>query len=62
MSLSGTDSYGSFLDTGVSTAVTARANTEIEFHVASETDSGSKNTVAQTIASHIPHRGPNSPR
>lgn len=62
MGLTGTDSYGPFTDTGTNTAVAARAYTEEEIHFSTETDSGSKNTVIQTVASHVPHRAKNSPR
>ena len=62
MAQSGTDAYGSYTDTGTTTVPTPRANVEIEFHTSLETDSGSKNTVTQTIASHVPHRYKNGPR
>ncbi len=62
MGYTGTDSYGTFTDTGCATAPTSRLNTEIESHAASEVDTGSKNTVVVTVASHGPHRSPNSPR
>ena len=62
MAITGTDSIGTYVDTGVAVAPTPRANVEIETHLSTETDSGSKNTVAQTTASHIPHRAAASPR
>jgi hypothetical protein len=62
MTLSYTDSYGPVVDTGSGVQPTARTNTEIEFHLPTETDTGSKNTVVQTVASHIPHRPAASPR
>jgi hypothetical protein len=60
--ISGTDAYGSWLDTGCSTQPAARPNTEVETHNASEIDTGSKLTIAQVIASHVPHRAALSPR
>lgn len=63
MAIVGTDSYGPFLDTGTNTQVTVRTNTEVETHNVSETDTATKSfTVAQVVASHIPHRSSNSPR
>lgn len=67
MALSGTDSYGAFLDTGVGTAVTPRANVEVEAtHTAKEVDSGTQFPSGQTITSFIPkgtpHRPATSPR
>lgn len=62
MAQSGTDLYGAYVDTGTTTVPTVRANTEVEVHAPGEIDSGSKNTVAQTVTSHGPHRSPNSPR
>jgi hypothetical protein len=63
MTVTGTDAYGTYVDTGVGVAPTPRANVEIEFHVVPpESDTGSKNTIAQTTASHVGHRPANSPR
>ncbi len=62
MAITGTDSYGTFIDTGVAVVPTSRLNTEIEAHAAGEVDTGSKNTVVVTVANHGPHRPPNSPR
>ena len=62
MAISYTDAYGAVLDTGVGVQPTARLNTEIEAHTALEIDTGSKNSVVVTVASHIPHRAATSPR
>jgi hypothetical protein len=62
MPISGVDIYGTFLDTGTNTQSSVRANTEVEVHLSTEVDTGSKNTVVATIASHGPHRATNSPR
>jgi hypothetical protein len=60
--ITGTDAYGSWLDTGCNTQPTQRANVELEVHNANEIDTGSKLTIAQVEASHVPHRAANSPR
>jgi hypothetical protein len=57
-----TDSLGVVLDTAVAVQPTQRANVEVETHNAGEIDTGSKLTIAQTIASHVPHRAAGSPR
>lgn len=62
MGYSGTDAYGTFLDTGASSAPATRANTELESHLSTEVDTGSKNSIAVSQASHSPHRSATSPR
>lgn len=62
MAISGTDAYGPYIDTGVSTAPTVRPNVEVETHAVNEVDTGSKLSVTQIVASHSGHRPPNSPR
>ena len=62
MTISYTDAWGPVTDTAVAVQPTARPNVEQEFHTAFETDTGSKLTVAQTVASHVPHRTSGSPR
>jgi hypothetical protein len=58
-----TDALGVVLDTGVATQPTARPNTELETHNASEIDTGTRGlTVSQIVALHSPHRPVNSPR
>jgi hypothetical protein len=57
-----TDALGVCIDTGVAVQPTARVNTEIETHSPSEIDTGSKLTIAQLGASHVPHRSASSPR
>jgi len=56
------DSVGVVLDTGSAVQPTARVNVEVETHNAGEIDTGSKLTIAQLVASHVPHRAANSPR
>ena len=62
MAITGIDAYGPFTDTGTNTQATIRANVEVEQHVATEIDTGSKNTILVTVASHVPHRPATSPR
>lgn len=62
MGITGTDAYGTYVDTGVAVAPTVRPSVEVEVHANTEIDTGSKNTVTQTVASHGPHRSPTSPR
>lgn len=62
MSITYTDSLGPVIDTGVAVQPTPRPNVEIEFHQATEVDTGSKLTPAQIVASHVPHRAASSPR
>lgn len=62
MAITGTDIYGPYIDTGVGSAPTQRANVEVEVHLASEIDSGSKLAPTTLPTTHIPHRAVNSPR
>jgi hypothetical protein len=62
MGYSSTDAYGAYTDTGCASAPTARTNTEVEMHLSTEVDTGSKNSVTLTIASHQPHRPATAPR
>lgn len=62
MPVSGTDPYGTFLDTGINTAVTVRASVEVEVHLPAEVDSGSKILPPVLPTTHSPHRELKSPR
>jgi len=56
MTITYTDSLGLVTDTDEGTQATVRANTEVEVHNAGEIDTGSKLTITQLVASHVPHR------
>ena len=62
MAITGVDAYGPYVDTGVSTAVTPRANVEVEVHLATEIDTASSIKPTAIASTHVPHRGQNSPR
>lgn len=62
MAITYSDSLGTVLDTGTGTQPTVRANVEVEAHSANEVDTGSKLTLTQLTASHVPHRPTGSPR
>lgn len=62
MALSGTDSYGTYTDTGNGSTATVRTSVEIEYHYSWETDTGSSLSPLLIAATHSPHRSSTSPR
>lgn len=62
MAISGTDSYGPYVDTGVGVAPVLRPSVEVEVHFATEIDTGSKIAVTSVATTHQPHRSATSPR
>jgi len=66
MTISGTDAYGAYIDTGVAIKPTARANTETDIHqLASgivDVDTGSTLTSTQRATHITPARPVTSPR
>ncbi len=60
--ITGIDSMGPWTDTGINTAATPRANVQVESHLPSEIDTGSKNSPVLTQVIHVPQRPGPSPR
>jgi hypothetical protein len=56
MTVTGTDDFGPYTHTGVNTVPAPRPSTEVEAHYANEFDTGSKLTITQLTALHVPHR------
>lgn len=67
MSQTGTDSLGTYTDTGTTTVPTVRQTSQREFHTTLEIDSGSKFTITTTGAdptgtgNTLPHFQPKRP-
>jgi len=66
MTITGTDAYGAYTDTGVASKPTARADVETDIHtlVPSLTDVDTRSTLtnAQKVARATPYRPATSPR
>jgi hypothetical protein len=61
--ISYTDAYGKVIDTGcASVPIGSHTDVETPVYVGPQTDTGSNLTLAQTVASHVPHRSASSPR
>ena len=62
MAITGTDSLGSYVDTGAGSAWTVRPSLDVEFHTSKEVDTGSSLAPVSQSTIKSPHRPSGSPR